>query len=69
VKKTINTLRLIKDNLGLRTSGMYCIPCECGKVYVGHTSRKIEVRCQERIRHPWPIRKICCSRTYTKHRI
>jgi hypothetical protein len=33
-KKTINILRPVKDNLGLRTYGIYCIPCECGKVYV-----------------------------------
>ena len=30
---------------------MYCIPGECGKIYVGQTSRTIEIRCQEHIRH------------------
>ena len=48
---------------------MYCIPCECGKVYVGHTSRTIETRCQEYTPAPWPDRKVTCSRTPTKHRI
>jgi hypothetical protein len=32
-KKTLNTLRMIKDDLGLRKSGVYCIPCDCGEVY------------------------------------
>jgi hypothetical protein len=31
---------------------VYCIPFECGKVYVGQTSRTTEIRCQEHIRHP-----------------
>jgi len=53
VKKTINTLRMIKDDLGLRTSGMYCIPCKCGEVYGGQTSRMIEIRCQKPRRHLW----------------
>jgi len=52
-KKTINTLRPIKDDLGLRTSGMYCFPCECGEVYGGQTSRMIEIRCQKPRRDLW----------------
>jgi predicted GIY-YIG superfamily endonuclease len=52
MKKTLSTLRPIKDDLGLKTSGVYSIPCECDKVYVGRTSRIIEIRCQEHIRHP-----------------
>jgi predicted GIY-YIG superfamily endonuclease len=51
MKKTTSTLRLIKDNQGLKTSGIYCIPCEFGKVYVGQTASTIEIRCQEHIRH------------------
>jgi len=53
VKKAINTLRPGKDDLGLTTRGMYFIPCECGKVYVCQTSRAIETRCQEHIKHLW----------------
>jgi hypothetical protein len=45
-KKTINMISPVEDNLGLRTSGIYCIPCECGKVYVGQISRTIEIRRQ-----------------------
>jgi hypothetical protein len=33
-----------KDKLGLKTSGVYRIPCECGKVYIGETGRTIEKR-------------------------
>jgi hypothetical protein len=51
MKKTSSTLRLIKDSKGLKTSGIYCIPCECGKVYVGQTASTIEIRYQEHIRH------------------
>jgi len=50
-KKTSSTLRLIKDNRGPKTSGIYCIPCDCGKVYVGQTASTIEIRYQEHIRH------------------
>jgi len=28
------------------------MPCECGKVYVGQTTRTIEIRSQKHIRHP-----------------
>jgi hypothetical protein len=31
-KKLSGFLRPVKDNLGLRTQGVYRIPCECGKV-------------------------------------
>jgi hypothetical protein len=30
--KNIHLLRPVKDKLGLRTAGIYRIPCECGKV-------------------------------------
>jgi len=40
-EKTVSTLKWIKDDLGLKASGVYCSPCECGKVYVGQTSRTI----------------------------
>jgi hypothetical protein len=52
MKKNDRTLRPIKDDLGLKISVVYCIPCECGKVYVGQTSGTIEIRCQEHIRRP-----------------
>ena len=66
MKKTSSTLRLIKGNQDLKTSGIYHIPCECGKLYVGQTARTIENRYQEHT--PWSDRKVSCSRTPTKQR-
>lgn len=36
-----------KDKLGLKVAGIYCVPCECSKVYVGQTGRSIQTRCKE----------------------
>jgi hypothetical protein len=44
-------LRLVKDDVGLKVPGVYQIPCECEKVYVGQTKRSIEARCKEHMRH------------------
>jgi hypothetical protein len=44
-------LRPIKDDLGLKVSGVYQIPHECGKVYISQTGRSIEARCKEHMRH------------------
>jgi hypothetical protein len=55
-KKIFNSLRPVKDVLGLKTPGVYCIPCECGKVYVGQSGRTVERRVEHRqhIRHAHP---------------
>ncbi|KAJ4446315.1 hypothetical protein ANN_13010 [Periplaneta americana] len=45
--KIQNLLRPVKDDLGLRTPGVYEIPCECGKCYIGQTGRTIMERCKE----------------------
>jgi hypothetical protein len=42
----------VKDDLGLKTLGVYCIPCKCGKVKVGQSGRTIETRVKE---HQWHI--------------
>jgi hypothetical protein len=52
-KKNRQLLRTVKDNLGLKIPGVYHIPCECGKVYIGQTGRSIEARCKEHMRHIW----------------
>jgi predicted GIY-YIG superfamily endonuclease len=44
-------LRMVKDNLGLKVPGVYRIPCERGKVYVGQTGRSTEARCKEHEAH------------------
>jgi hypothetical protein len=40
-----------KDTPGIRTKGIYNIPCECGKVYIGQSGRSIQLRIKERDRH------------------
>jgi hypothetical protein len=51
-KKIFKCLRPVKDNMGLKTAGVYCIPCECCKVCVGQSGRTIEMRVEE---HRWHI--------------
>jgi hypothetical protein len=34
-RKIYNYLPTVKDALGLRMAGVYSIPCECGKLYIG----------------------------------
>jgi len=41
----------VKDALGLRIPGVYSIPCECGKVYVGQSGRSIQLRIKEHNRY------------------
>jgi hypothetical protein len=41
--KISDFLPKIKDDLGLRTPGIYSIPCECGKVYIGQTGRTTDI--------------------------
>jgi hypothetical protein len=36
-RKIANFLQPMKDDLGLKTPGVYSIPCECGQVYIGQT--------------------------------
>ena len=38
-------LRSAKAGLELKVPGVYWIPLECVKVYVGHSRRTIETRC------------------------
>jgi hypothetical protein len=45
-KKVSGFLRPVKVNLGLRTPGVYRIPCDCGKVYIGQTSHSVDTRSQ-----------------------
>jgi hypothetical protein len=43
--------RPVKDHLGLRTPGVYRIPCECGRVYIGQMGRSMDIRLKEHKRH------------------
>jgi hypothetical protein len=50
-KKTIHIIRSVKEDLSLNVLGVYRIPCEYGKVYMGQTGRSIETKCKEHRRH------------------
>jgi predicted GIY-YIG superfamily endonuclease len=50
-KKTHSHLPAEKDPLGLKTPGVYSIPCECGSVYIGQSGRTISTRIVEHSRH------------------
>jgi hypothetical protein len=41
----------IKDGRVFIVFGVYSIPCECGKVYIGQTGQPIETKCKEHTRH------------------
>jgi hypothetical protein len=50
-RKITSFLRPVKDDLGLRTPGVYSIPCECGQVYIGQTGSSVDTRLKEYQRH------------------
>ena len=50
-RKISSFLRPVKDELGLGTTEIYSITCECGHVYIGQTDRTIQTRIKEHHRH------------------
>lgn len=46
-------LRPVKDDVELKVSEVYNIPCECGRVYTRQTGQPIETRCNEHDHHLW----------------
>jgi hypothetical protein len=50
-RKIANFLRPVKDDLGLKTPGVYSIPCECGQVYIEQTGCSIDTRIKEHHQH------------------
>jgi len=50
-RKIFSHLPPVKDALGLRTQGIYSIPCECGRVYIGQSGRSVQLRIKEHNRH------------------
>ena len=50
-RKVFSYLPPVKDALGLRTSGIYRIPCECSRVYIGQSGRSIQIQIKEHNRH------------------
>ena len=51
LRKISSYLPPVKDAVGLRTAGLYSIPCECGRVYIGQSGRSIQLRIKEHDRH------------------
>jgi hypothetical protein len=49
--KIASYLPPVKETLGRRTPGIYSIPCECGKVYIGQSGRTIQHCIKEHSRH------------------
>jgi hypothetical protein len=49
--KLSSLLRPVKDHPGLRTPGVYRIPCECGSVHIGLTVRSVDIRLKDHQRH------------------
>jgi hypothetical protein len=50
-RKKFSYLPPVKDALGLRLPGIYSIPCECGRVYIGQSGRSIQLHIREHDRH------------------
>jgi len=50
-RKIFSYLPPVRDALGLRIPGIYSIPCECSRVYIGQSSRSIQLRIKEHSRH------------------
>jgi hypothetical protein len=42
---------IVCNDLGLKTSSVYSIPCECGQVHIGQTGSSIDTRIKEHHRH------------------
>jgi hypothetical protein len=42
-RKIFSYLPPVKDVLGLRTPGIYSIPCECGRIFIGQSGRSIQI--------------------------
>jgi hypothetical protein len=49
--KLSSLLHSVKDYLGLRTPGVYRLPCECSRVHIGQRGRSVDIRLKEHQRH------------------
>jgi hypothetical protein len=50
-KKISNYLPPVKDAVGIKTPGIYSIPCEYGKVYIGQSGQSIQIQIKEHERY------------------
>jgi hypothetical protein len=51
MKKSIHILRPVNNKLGLKVTGIYCVPGECSKVYMGWMGKIIGIRFEKYWRH------------------
>jgi hypothetical protein len=59
--KLSSLLHPIKDHLGLRTPGVYRIPCECGGgLYIGQMDHSMDIRLKEQ---QWHIQLECLDKS------
>jgi hypothetical protein len=49
--KSTGIIYLSRYVSGLKSSGMYSMPRECGQVYIGQSDSSIQIRCKEHNRH------------------
>lgn len=52
-RKIYSYVPTVKDAFGLRTLGIYSVPCECDPVYIGQRDQSIQIRIKEQSRHTW----------------
>jgi hypothetical protein len=50
-RKVFTYLPPVKDAMGLRTPGIYRIPCECGRVYIIQSGRSFQIQIKNHNRH------------------
>jgi hypothetical protein len=50
-RKLFSYVPPVKDAMGLITPGIYSIPCECRRVYIGQSGWSIQIRIKEHNRH------------------
>jgi hypothetical protein len=51
--RKISSLHPVKNDLGMRTPGVYSIPCKCSQAYNGQSGRSIQTRMKEHHVHMW----------------
>jgi hypothetical protein len=52
-EEKLSYAKTCKDKLGLKVTGVYCMPCGCSKVCVGQTGRSIKTGCKKYLRYTY----------------
>jgi hypothetical protein len=56
---TTSFLQSVKDVVGLKTPGVYSIPCECGQICIAQMDRSIGTELKEHQWHIHGMSRIC----------